>query len=166
MPWRPMTPADLPAVSRLAARIHPDFPEADAVFADRLALAPGGCFMAARDGEDIGYLLSHPYRFGQVPALDTTLGALPDAPDTYYLHDLALLPAARGTGLGRAIVSALARGPAREFPTLSLVAVNGSVPFWQRLGFEVVALPALAAKLAGYEAGARYMVRGAVGLSA
>ena len=46
---------------------------------------------------------------------------------------------------------------ARGLPEMALVAVHGSVPFWQRHGFTVVEAPALAEKLASYGEDARYM---------
>jgi hypothetical protein len=42
---------------------------------------------------------------------------------------------------------------------MSLVAVNGSVPFWEKRGFVVTEEDELYAKLLSYEEGARYMVR-------
>ena len=57
---------------------------------------------------------------------------------TYYLHDLALLPKARGLGAAGDIVGiALAQATVAGFRTASLVAVNNSQPFWQRQGFDV-----------------------------
>ncbi|MFX9008082.1 hypothetical protein ABTN33_19340, partial [Acinetobacter baumannii] len=41
--WRAMSIADLPLVNVLAARIHPDYPEDEVVFAERLRLYPEGC---------------------------------------------------------------------------------------------------------------------------
>jgi predicted N-acetyltransferase YhbS len=67
------------------------------------------------------------------------LTALPDRPDTLSLHDLAVAPEARGHGVARtlfAAVHALARE--RGFASVSLVAVQGSDPFWARLGFRAV----------------------------
>ena len=82
---------------------------------------------------------------------------------TYYLHDLALLPKARGIGAAGDIVGiALAKATMAGFRTASLVAVNNSQPFWQRQGFDVADAPALAGKLAAYEPGARYMTRASV----
>jgi len=157
--WRPMTLADIPTVSAIAREVHPGYPERDVVFADRIALAPEGSWLATRGGVPLGYLLSHPWREGAPPPLDTVLGALPDDPDTFYLHDLALLPEAQGTGLAREIVTATIARAAPAFPSLSLVAVNASVPFWARFGFGVAHRPALEAKLRSYDADARYMVR-------
>lgn len=159
--WRPLVAADLPAVSVIAAEVHPDFPEADAVFANKLAIAPQFCFLLEREGENLGYCLAHPYRLGAVPDLDALI-TLPDsAPDTLYIHDLALLAGARGTGAGGAIVDHLVAA-AHPFGALSLVAVNGSVPFWTRMGFAPDTDPNVARQLVGYGPDAAYMIRPAV----
>lgn len=156
-----MTPADLPAVMAVAAEVHPAYPEEEAVFAERLRLAPAGCHVLAGEGGSlVGYLVSHPWPAMTVPALNSLLGALPQDGAHWYLHDLALRSAARGTGAASAIVAGLARQVAQAGGrSLALVAVNGSAAFWRRQGFEVVAEPALAEKLATYEAAACYMRR-------
>ncbi|MYZ48806.1 GNAT family N-acetyltransferase [Propylenella binzhouense] len=153
--WRPMRAGDLDAVMAIAARVHPAFPEARAVFEERLRLAPAGCWIA--EGDDaLGYLVSHPWLSGTPPKLDTCLGAIPSDPDCWYVHDLALLPCARGSGLGRAIMERLKRiATEAGLPALELVSVSGSGPFWQRLGFEVA--PADPAALASYGSDARLM---------
>ncbi|WP_417578773.1 GNAT family N-acetyltransferase [Pelagibacterium sp.] len=158
--WRPLVSADIAAVSAIAAKIHHDFPEDDAVFADRQTIAEEFCFLLEIDGEPAGYLLAHPYRLGTIPALNTVLTRLPEPCDTLYIHDLALLPAARGSGAARQIVETLVKR-ARPFGALSLVAVNGSVPFWTRMGFAQSQDLHLSAKLASYEPDARYMIRAA-----
>ena len=155
-----MTPSDLAAVSGIAARVHPDYPEDDAVFAERLALYPAGCFVLANGGETLGYLISHPWHFGQPPALNALLGTLPAPATTYYIHDLALLPAARGSGAAAAIVTTLIRHAAeQQHQNISLVAVNNSVQFWQRQGFGVLDDATLTTKLMSYDAQARYLLR-------
>ena len=157
--WRAMTAADLAAVKRLADIVHPLFPESDAVFANRLALHPGGCEVL--DGNDglKGYVLSHPWLDRSPPPLDAVLAPVV-TPATYYIHDLALLPETRGTGAGTAIVGRLtARARALNLPNMTLVAVNNSVHFWQRQGFTVTNDPALEAKLASYGDQARFMTR-------
>ncbi|MDC7784204.1 GNAT family N-acetyltransferase [Rhodoplanes tepidamans] len=162
--WRPMVDGDLAAVLAVAAVVHPDLPEDRAVFAERRRLAPEGCHVLAdpatpAPGGLAGYVVSHPWA-GAPPALDTLLGGLPERPTTWYLHDLALLPAARGGGAGATIVDRLAaHARAAGFTTLSLVAVGGSPGFWMRQGFSAVDDPALAEKLASYGAAARFMVR-------
>lgn len=163
-----MVTADLAAVLAAAAVVHPDYPEDRSVFAERLRLAPDGCFVLADpDATEpaaarglAGYLVSHPWHADSAPALDTLLGTLPERPGTWYLHDLALLPAARGGGAGAAIVARIAaHARSQGFATMSLVAVGGSAGFWGRQGFSVVEHPALAEKLASYGEAARFMRR-------
>ncbi len=157
--WRTLRADDLPEVEAIAAQVHPDFPEDGAVFAERLRLAPDGVHLLEIAGAPAGYFITHPWRYGKLPALNALLGAIPPDADTWYLHDLALLPAARGTGAAGAIVaSVLAHARQKGFAIASLVAVNGSVPFWQRQGFIVNEDPALREKLATYEDAARFMV--------
>jgi GNAT superfamily N-acetyltransferase len=146
MRWRLMTEGDLAAVARLAAKVHPALPEADAVFAERLRLFPPGCRVLVEEDVVAGYVLSHPWA-GDPPALDTLIGAIPDRPATYYLHDLALDPAARGLGKARELLQGLGDlAQAQGLGTLSLVAVSGSEPFWSRHGFQ----PMGAETAAGY----------------
>jgi len=158
--WRPMTVADLPAVMGIAGIVHPGYPEDEAVFAERLRLCPRGCLVAESGGALVAYAVSHPWHARRPPKLNSLLGALPPAPQTLYIHDIALLPSARGAGLGRAIVAQLAdvaRGDG--LPSLSLVAVNGSAPFWRRQGFVIENAPALQESLRSYDGDAAFMVR-------
>ncbi|WP_322516683.1 GNAT family N-acetyltransferase [Rhodopseudomonas palustris] len=159
--WRQMTAADLAAVNAIAAQVHVAFPEDAAIFAERLALYPTGCYVLDRERDGIGgYVVSHPWRIAEPPALDTLLGSLPSPASTYYIHDVALLPHGRGNGAGAALVALLLRhAVAVGLDTISLVAVNGSVPFWRSQRFEVMENHALARKLASYGVDARYMVR-------
>jgi len=158
--WRLMDTSDLPAVLGISQEVHPAYPEDAAVFAERLALYPAGCFVLAGQGGLHGYAISHPWRFGEPPKLNTLLRALPTAADSYYLHDIALAGTARGGGLGGQIVARLvAVARAAGLETLSLVAVNGSVPFWQRQGFEVVRDEAIRIRVMSYDAESSFMVR-------
>lgn len=152
--------ADLPAVMAVAAEVHPGYPEGEAVFAERLALHPAGCLVLEAGQGLWGYVLSHPWRFGDVPALDSLLGALPESADVYYIHDLALLPAVRGSGAASACVAGLAAHAASAaFRRMALVAVGNSAGFWRRHGFHEAHDEALARKLASYDDAARYMIR-------
>lgn len=158
--WRAMSGYDLDAVFAIANRVHPGFFEDAAVLAEKHELYRNGCYLLEVNEKPAGYVLSHPWKCGDLPALNAPLGALPQDADTLYIHDLALLPLTRGLGSARQIVTALSKHAAvMGFPTMSLVAVNGSVPFWEKQGFAVEQLPELAAKLAGYGTDARYMVK-------
>lgn len=157
--WRPMTKADLAAAKAIADRVHTDHPEDEAVFADRLRIHPEGCLVAEADGGLAAYLLSHPWRAFSPPALNTVLGTLPEAPDTYYIHDIALLPAMRGTGAAAAVVEDMAQhAKTLGLPTMSLVAVGNSAGFWRSRGFRQFEEPAFAGTIASYGGGA-FMIR-------
>lgn len=153
--WRPLRPADVPGMIDIAAIVHPGLPESAEVLAERIALFPEGCF--GLDGSEglAGYLLSHPWRRDDIPALNRRLGSLPERPDCYYIHDLALHPAVQRTGAAGAILGRVLAGHA----VTALVAVNGTAPFWSRHGFVRAERPGLAAKLDGYGPGACYMLR-------
>jgi len=158
--WRAMTGYDLGAVETIAAQVHPAFFESPDVLAEKQRLYHHGAYLFEIGERPAGYVLSHPWRTGTLPALNALLGSLPDYPDTYYLHDLALLPVARRIGAASFIVNALAKhAAAHGFATMSLVAVNASRGFWERHGFAVVDAPDLKQKLATYEAEARLMLR-------
>jgi GNAT superfamily N-acetyltransferase len=153
-----MTPADATAVDSIAALVHPAFPEDEAVFAERLALHPAGCRLLMMSDRPAGYAPSHPWRSGTLPALNALLGAIPADADTYYVHDLALLPAARGTGAAAVLVGDLKQhAGSLGLSGLSLVAVNGSAGFWRRQGFAEILAGEASEKLASYGAGACLM---------
>jgi GNAT superfamily N-acetyltransferase len=130
------------------------------VLAERQRLYHNGCYLLEIGDRPVGYVLSHPWHAQTPPALNALLERIPADADTYYLHDLALLPVARRVGAASHIVSALVKhAVARGFATMSLVAVNGSVGFWEKHGFAPKDAPALADKLGSYDASARLMVR-------
>lgn len=149
--WRRMTSADLAGAGKVADVVHADaFPEDAAVFAERLKLYPQGCWILEKDAAIVGYILSHPWH-DTPPALNTLLKALPEKPTTYYIHDLALLPSARGSGAG-AVIARQTLEQARQagFTQASLVSVHGSAPFWQRFGFQRIDDAKLRSKLESY----------------
>ena len=156
--WRPMRATDIGDVIAIAAIVHPGYPEDDDVLEERLALYPDGCFILEMDGMAVGYLLSHPWIFGDPPKLNSMLRALPETPTTYYLHDIALLPVAQGQGAAGKIAERLAaHARGTGFSNISLCAVNGSAPFWQRQGFALAEVAGLDAKLASYGSDVRFM---------
>jgi GNAT superfamily N-acetyltransferase len=145
-----MTAADLPEVTRIAEVVHVDLPERAEVPAERLLLFAQGCLMTSG-----GYAIAHPCRMGCPPALDTLLGALPGDADALHLHDVALLPALRGRGLGGAAVARLMQVAAGcGLKCATLIAVHGTARYWARFGFREAVADVLS-----YGGDARYMVR-------
>lgn len=127
----------------------------------KLAASPTTCFVARQAGEIVAYLLALPWYFDSPPHLDAPGCVLPDKPDTLYLHDLAVDPAARGSGVSQALVGAfLVALTSSGIGRASLIAIQDSASWWAGHGFEPVSPgPGLAARLAGYGSGVRYMSR-------
>jgi GNAT superfamily N-acetyltransferase len=156
--WRPATAADLDAVERIGNAIHVSLQERPEVFANKLALFPQGCFVLTRNGAIAGYGVAHPWALGSVPALDALMAALPAAPTCLYIHDVVVLPAARGQGAASVLVELYEAVARREaLASLALVSVYGTYVFWERFGFQTTAAPELADKLQSYGDTARYM---------
>jgi GNAT superfamily N-acetyltransferase len=158
--WRTMTGFDLGEVEAIAAQVHPSLHESAEVLAEKQRLYPHGAYLLEIGDRAAGYVLSHPWLFGAPPALNALLGALPERADTYYIHDLAILPLARRIGAASQIVAALEKhARVRGLPTMSLVTVTGSISFWTKQGFAPLELPDIGHKLADYGPEARMMAK-------
>ncbi|HEY0956088.1 MAG TPA: GNAT family N-acetyltransferase [Roseateles sp.] len=162
-----MTPADLDAVLALQKRCYGvGFLERREAFAAKLAVTDGlGCCWLARrddDGEPLAYAVSLPVCEATLPALDAPHCERPASPTLLYLHDMAVAPEARSLGLAARLLARLADS-ARTLGLreMGLVAVQGSVPYWQRQGFaEPAALSdAVRSKLASFGADARFLTQ-------
>jgi GNAT superfamily N-acetyltransferase len=160
MHWREMIQWDISAVHALSTVVYPKLPEPAACFEERQRLFPAGCWVLEEESTLVGYAISHPWRFGSPPVIASMLGSLPREPDTFHIHDVALLPAARGVGRARRIVNVLV-GAAKTAGVrrLSLVAVDDSAKYWVRSGFEIADSSCRPGSLESYGESARYMAR-------
>ena len=158
--WREATADDLGAIDAIGNGIHLSLPERPEVFAEKLDLFPPGCRVLIYSGEIVGYGMSHPWHLNKIPPLDTFLKALPSQPDCIFIHDVVVLPRARGHGAAEKFVEIVA-DVARErlIPALALVSVYDTHPLWMKCGFAVVERSDLAEKLQSYGTTARYMMR-------
>jgi GNAT superfamily N-acetyltransferase len=156
--WRRARSADVEAISRIAEEIHPQLPESPAVFAEKLQLFPRGCFVLARHGDVAGYGISYPWMLDHIPSLGTLLTALPVSPNCLFVHDVAIVPEARGHGFAGFLMKILTDA-AREdhLPCLALVSVYGSDTLWSRHGFSVQPGTRVLEKLRSYGPTAKYM---------
>ena len=128
--WRRMLAEDLPFVYTIANHIHKELHEDMGVFVERLRLCPEGCFVLEDTGIK-GYLISHPFRQGKSPPLNTLLHEIVE-PDCWYIHDLAILEPSRGQGYASEILRWLEQTIKKP---MALTSVSGSESFWTRQGF-------------------------------
>jgi len=158
--WRPARLADVADIARLSKAHLGPYAEGDAIFTERIRLAPEGCFVLARGSVIVGYFCSHPWLRQKPPALHQMLGEIPAASDSWYVHDVAVDADARGGGVVAGIcASALDLARSKGFRTAMLVAVSGADRYWQKLGFVDATTEALRLKLKDYGDDAVYMER-------
>lgn len=156
--WREMQPSDVDGVVALANEVHPRLDERADVFADRMAIFPEGCQVLFGPNGVEGYAVSHPARLREPPPLGAILGRLPADADSYYIRDVVVSPRLHGAGHARiAVYHALDTGAA--FRETALVAVRGTVPFWERFGFADRTRDIEPGRLSPYGEDARYLVR-------
>lgn len=156
--WRPASMTDITAIIAIAERIHPDLFERPDVFAEKMRLCPDGCRVLVGDEGIVGYGLAHPWKQHQIPPLDCFLASLPDDADCLYVHDVAVLPFARG-GVAAAYIRTLEQLARSSGAVLALVSVYATRSLWEQFGFRSVTTNAeLRAKLACYGEAATYML--------
>lgn len=159
---RALTPADLPALLAVQRACYGDaYVESAEVFARRLA-SPANCSLVPEhEGRVAAYLAAYHSLLGKVTPLHGDFDAVP-APDTLYLHDMAVLPACAGRGLARALLTRLLpRARAAGLRHTALVSVQGSQAYWARQGYaaHLVQDAAQQRHLDSYGAGAVYMAQ-------
>ena len=159
---RPLHAEDLDTVLDIQAACYTGvLPESRQAFAAKLAASPTTSFLALDGNIRLGYLVSVPIARGEPPALDAPRFSLPERADCLYLHDLAVVPHARGSGAASALIDTFLRQAHHHgFSQASLIAVQNSIRYWEKHGFSAFTpTPSLAIKLASYGAGACYMCR-------
>jgi hypothetical protein len=158
--WRQAKNSDLAVIDRIADSIHTGLPERPEVFAEKRRLFPPGCLVLDSLGVTVGYGISHPWRLKNIPSLDSFLEKLPANPDCIYIHDVAILPEARGQDAAGSYVQAMVAAALQlRLDFLALVSVYNTDVLWARYGFEIVSDDFLADKLSSYGKTAKYMVR-------
>jgi hypothetical protein len=151
--WRAMTANDIAEVQRISDLIHPDYPERDDVVAEKLMLSPSTHFMAVDGGGVVrGYAVAYPWIANDMPQLDVFIRKLPDEATVLYIHDVALLPTARGGPLVPDLLKRLSKvAQAKGLKGFTLTAMYGSEAAWFQHGFwRVQAAGKLVDQLAPY----------------
>ncbi|WER45720.1 GNAT family N-acetyltransferase [Cupriavidus sp. WKF15] len=141
---RRMTTADLPGVLEIQKQCyHSGLLEGAEAFASRLTLSPATCAVAESidDRTLAGYLFTHPWPQDSLPPLDgvlkpCVLGGTAAAAITWFVHDMAVAPAGRGSGLALRLYEAALRAALEAGLRHSrLIAVQAAAGWWRRLGY-------------------------------
>ena len=125
--WRSLTGYDMPAVEKIAATVHPNFFESLEVLAERQRLYFHGTYLLEVNERPAGYVLSHPWRFGDLRrstrcSADCQTMPIPTTSTIWRCCRWRAASAPRASSPRRWPSTPRAHG----FPTMSLVAVNGS----------------------------------------
>lgn len=159
---RALTPADLPALLAVQRACYGDaYVESAEVFARRLASPVNCSLVLEHEGRVAAYLAAYHSLLGKVTPLHGDFDAVP-APDTLYLHDMAVLPACAGRGLARALLTRLLPwARAAGLRHTALVSVQGSQAYWARQGYAAHPVQDAAQRrhLDSYGTGAVYMAQ-------
>jgi ribosomal protein S18 acetylase RimI-like enzyme len=157
--WLPLELADLDQVNEIADRIHTGLPERPEVFAEKVRLFSDGCRKLVSKGKMVGYGISHTWTLFSIPPLDEFLVSLPQKPECIYIHDVVVLPEARGQRAANQYVSYIkSLAEQRSIASLALVSVYGTDILWERFGFRSVQNDELKCKLTSYGETAKYMI--------
>ncbi len=94
-----------------------------------------GCFVLRCCNDKIqGYLFSHPFNYSSLPPAVNGEHLTPNCKDVYYIHDVAVHPAARGQGAATLLIQS-ALNAAATTNRLALTSVQNSSAFWAGFGF-------------------------------
>lgn len=120
----------------------PEYYEDDECFRQKMAAFPIGCIAYVDRATDmmLGYSFGHPWRLdaGPVP-LDWTAFKLPENPDCYYIHDIAVFPEHRGKGIGKMLMEyQLDIARIHMYKKVKLISILGSHSLWSKFGFQIV----------------------------
>lgn len=157
---RSMQQHDLPAVMRIQlACYQPEYHEPLAVLQQRFDLAARTAWVGLAQQQVAGYLVAYPSMQGLVTELNAIFKRY-EQPNILYLHDLAVDRRFAGQSIaGDLLSAAFDHAQQQGWIGLALVAVQNSVGFWQKQGFQQQSLdlPQQQAYLAGYGDRAVYM---------
>jgi ribosomal protein S18 acetylase RimI-like enzyme len=140
-----------------------DLCEALDVFQNRIERFGQYYKVAIIDDSVVGYMICFPWTLGDTPINNEKFPENIPQPNCFYIHDITLLPQARGTGLAKAMIEESYK-MARElgFSQVELVSVSQSGNYWDKVGFEAYAditEKKRASILKVYGEGARLMIK-------
>lgn len=157
--WVPLSPDDLKQVNEIADIVHTDLPERNEVFAEKLTLYPSGCWKLISNERLMGYGIAHPWMLFDIPPLDAFLHQLPLNADCIYIHDVVVLPEARGQCAAKLYLDIIRKNASTSgIEKIACVSVYGTDALWARFGFQMYSSLLLSSKLQTYGSTAKYMI--------
>ena len=137
---RKMSQSDLPEVSRIQRECYSEsILESVDSFSAKLSASPDFCFTAVQGELVVGYVVSFPWVFGEIPDLDGAEYPVPPSADSLCIHDMAVTPTVRKVGAAKHMLNTvLASAKHRGYKRIFLVAIQGASSYWMRHGFKVV----------------------------
>lgn len=133
-----MTIADLSAINEVQCDAYgADFLEPMVKFEHILNEYADCSYVALWEEQVVGYVVAYPSDAGRHD-YDQRKYVFTGNEDSLYVHDLCLHSLARGMGMAKLLFSAVLDHVSESgYQNLIGVAVQDSVPFWQKLGFEM-----------------------------
>ena len=154
--------ADLEGLMRVQEACYgPIYMESQEIYRARLACNAQCSLVAVQGDAVLGYLAAYHSKLGNITPLHGVFST-PPAPDTLYLHDMAVSPDCAGQGLATALYSAMRREAEVWAPRYSaLVSVQGSQAYWEHKGYALYTslAPEQADALRSYGDDAVYMTQ-------
>lgn len=162
MKWKPLDLLFFDRINQIGDICYPDLPETPEIFRHRIEQFPEGCRMLIKDEEIVGYGIAYPWELLSIPPLDSYLKPLPKLPLCMYIHDVAILPEARGHSASKDYVeyiSELALSMSINF--VCGVSVHGTSSLWKKyiLGCKTYSDNEVKSQLGTYGFDAVYMIR-------
>lgn len=129
---------DVTALARIQHECFGDeFLESEQSNRSKLESNPQTCFIAEHDNTVWGYIIGLAVDEHSFPILNAPSISMPENPTILYLHDLSVLPSARGTGVSELLIQHLLKQSV-NFEKTMLISVQNSLSFWQRYDFSPV----------------------------
>ena len=150
-----MQEADLSAVIEIQSECYtPELHESREAFFKKLSQSPESCLMIFWEEKPVGYFFSVPCLKEQLPLFDDREFNIPDNPDCFYLHDLAVRKIGRKRGIPLKIFQEIYQiAKNKGIHTFRLISVQNTFSKWKAFGFEPVhrISPELQDKLASFK---------------
>jgi hypothetical protein len=157
--WSPLLQSDLDFISKAEKLAHPTLPERLEIFQEIIQLCPSACLKFTLMNDTMGYGVAHLWMLHSIPPLNEFLYNIPNRPDCLFIHDVVVLPEARGNKAAALYIKYIKKlATELNISTLALVSVYGTDVLWSRFGFQVVQEYNLNYKLLSYGPSAKYMI--------